>query len=186
MAWNHRSVTNKTRMFTIFFAISQSLSPKSTKCISSPVWPSKIILRLLAATLSTTAIQLSATSVLIQQNQRGDCKQKRCTRCRRSRTESFVSVDFLISSEQYANTCMAVLIRRVTSKSLFSFWGQRKVLSCEIHLRGLRPCFFHGGALVLFWTATKSATFLKNFQVNLHFTHYAQGKYVIEREFLYL
>ena len=67
-------------------------------------------------------------------------------------TESFfVSVDLLIHSEQYANTSMAVLIKRMTCKSLFfSFWGQRKVLSCEIYLRGLRPCFFHGGALVLF------------------------------------
>ena len=46
----------------------------------------------------------------------------------------FVSVDFLINSKQCANTFMAVLIRRVTCKSLFSFWGQRKVLSCEIFL----------------------------------------------------
>ena len=62
------------------------------------------------------------------------------------RTESFffVSVDFLIHFEQYENTCMAVLIRRVTCESLFSFWGPRKVLSCKIYLRGLRPCFFHG------------------------------------------
>ena len=99
----------------------------------------------------------------------------------------FVSVDFLIHSEQYANTCMTVLIRRVTCKRFFfSFWGQRKVLSCEIYLRGLRPFSFHGGALVLFWTATKSATVLQNFQVNLPFTHYAQGKYDIERKFIYL
>ena len=34
-----------------------------------------------------------------------------------------VSVDFL--SEHYANTRVAVLIRRVTCKSLFSFWGQK-------------------------------------------------------------
>ena len=59
----------------------------------------------------------------------------------------FESVDFVIHSEQYANTCMAVLIRRVTCKSLFSFWGQRKVLSCEIYRRGLRPCFLHDGEL---------------------------------------
>ena len=31
----------------------------------------------------------------------------------------YVSVDFL--SEDYANTCVAVLIRRVTCKSLFPF-----------------------------------------------------------------
>ena len=96
---------------------------------------------LLAANLSTTANHLSLTSVLIQQNQHGDYKQndiasfnlqRRFTRRRRSRNGIpffFVSVDFVIHSEQYANTCMAVLIRRVTCKSLFSFWGQRKVLS---------------------------------------------------------
>ena len=50
-------------------------------------------------------------------------------------TESVVSVDILILLKQYANTCMAVLIRRVPCKRLFSFWGQRKVLSWEIHLR---------------------------------------------------
>ena len=37
-----------------------------------PVWPPKIILSLLAANLSTTTNQLSATSVLIEQNDRGD------------------------------------------------------------------------------------------------------------------
>ena len=37
-----------------------------------PVWPTKIILSLLAANLSTTTNQLSATSVLIEQNERGD------------------------------------------------------------------------------------------------------------------
>ena len=36
------------------------------------------------------------------------------------RTASFAIVDFLIPPEQYANTCMAVLIRRVTCESLFS------------------------------------------------------------------
>ena len=37
-------------------------------------------------------------------------------------TESFfVSVDLLIHSEQYANTSMAVLIKRVTCKSSFFF-----------------------------------------------------------------
>ena len=88
--------------------------------------------------------------------------QKRCTRRRRSRN---CECSFLIhNSEKYANTYMAVFIRRVTCKSLLSFWG-------EIYLPGLRPCFLHGGAIVLFSTATKSATFLKNFQVNLHLTH---------------
>ena len=35
--------------------------------------------------------------------------------------ESFVSAHFFIHPEQYANTCMAVLIRRVTCEGLFSF-----------------------------------------------------------------
>ena len=157
----------------------------------------KIILRLVAANLSNTANQLSATSVLIQQNPwllqtkwYGKLSRNVVQGADEVGTESFFlwdSADFLFHSEQYANTCMAVLIRRVTCKSFFfSFWGQRKVLTCEIYLRGLRPCFFRGGALVLFWTATKSATVLQNFQVNLHFTHYAQGKYDIERKFMYL
>ena len=75
--------------------------------------------------------------------------QKRCTRLRRSRNGIFfVSVDLLIHSEQYANTSMAILIRRVTCKSsfFFSFWGQKKVLSCKIYLRGRRPCLFHAGS----------------------------------------
>ena len=38
----------------------------------------------------------------------------------------FVSVDFLIHSEQYANTCMAVLIRRVTCKSFFFLFGDKE------------------------------------------------------------
>ena len=80
-------------------------------------------------------------------------------------TESFFCEGrfFNSHSEQCANTCthvyMAVLIRCVTCKRFFYFWGQRKVLSCEIYPPALRPCFFHGGALVFFCTATKSLTF---------------------------
>ena len=47
----------------------------TAKCACSLFDRQKIILRLLAASLSTTANQLSATSVLIQQNQHGDYKQ---------------------------------------------------------------------------------------------------------------
>ena len=161
-------------MFTFLHDIAKPLAEIS-KMRLQPLWPTKIILRLLAANLSTTANQLSATSVLIQQNQHGDYKQndnmasfaetlyKAPTKSERNLF--FVSVDLLIYSEQYTNTCMAVLIRHVTCKSFFfSFWGQRKVLSRQIYLRGLRPCFFHGGALVLFWNATKSATILQNFR----------------------
>ena len=88
------------------FTISQSLSPKSAKCICT-LFDRQIILRLLAANLSTTANQLSATSVLIQQNQHGDHKQndmasfaealyKAPTKSQRNLL--FVSVDFLIHS----------------------------------------------------------------------------------------
>ena len=38
----------------------------------------------------------------------------------------FVSVVFLIHSEQYANTCMAVLIRRVMCKSFFFLFGDKE------------------------------------------------------------
>ena len=53
------------------------------------------------------------------------------------------------STRTHVWLCMAVLIRRVTCKSLLSFSGQRKVLSCEISLQGLRHCFLQGRALVL-------------------------------------
>ena len=75
-----------------------------------PLWPTKIILRLLAANLSTTAHQLSATSVLIQQNQHGDYKQNDMagfaeTLYKAPTTSErnfffFVSVDFLLHSER--------------------------------------------------------------------------------------
>ena len=37
-----------------------------------------------------------------------------------------LSVDLLIHSEQYGNTCMAVLIRRVTCKSFFFLFGDKE------------------------------------------------------------
>ena len=57
-----------------FFTITKPLT-EICEMHQQPVWPTKIILRLLAGNLSTTANQLSATSVLIQQNRNGDCKQ---------------------------------------------------------------------------------------------------------------
>ena len=173
-------------MFTFLHHVAKPLAEIS-KIHLPPFWPTKIIHTLLAAAnLSTTENQLSATSVLIQQNWHGDNKQNDLASFAEALYEAptksernffFVTVDFLIHSGQYANTWMAVLIRRV---NFFSFWGQRKVLSSKIYLRGLRPCFLHGGALVLFWTATKSATILEIFQVNVHFTHYPQAKYVMK------
>ena len=58
----------KTRMFTFLHDIAKPLAENS-KMHQQPaaVRPTKIILRLLAVNLSTTANQLSATSVLIQQ-----------------------------------------------------------------------------------------------------------------------
>ena len=102
-------------------------------------------------------------------------------------TKSKRIADCLIHPEQYANTCMAVLIRRVTCESLFSFRGQRKVLGCKIYLRGLRPGFFLGGSERLsFFKLRPSQQPFRVFSGNLHFTHYTQGKYVIERKFMYL
>ena len=60
-------------MFTFLHDIAKPLSEIS-KMRLQPL-STKIILRLLAANLSTSANQLSATSVLIQQNQHGDYKQ---------------------------------------------------------------------------------------------------------------
>ena len=111
--------------------------------------------------------------------------QKRCTRLRRSRNGIFfVSVDLLIHSEQYANTSMAILIRRVTCKSSFFFsLGTKKSFKLQNLPQRTSTLFISRwiGALVLFRTATKSAAVLQNIQVNLHLTHYAQGKNDTER-----
>ena len=61
-------------MFTFLHDIAKPLAEIS-KMLLQPLWLAKIIRRLLAANLSTWANQLSATSVLIQQNQHGDYKQ---------------------------------------------------------------------------------------------------------------
>ena len=122
-------------MFTFLHDIAKPLAEIS-KMRLQPLWPTKIILRLLAANLSTSANQLSATSVLIQQNQHGDYKQNDMASfaetykapTKSERNLFFVSVDFFIHSEQYANTCMAVLIRRVTCKSFFFLFGTNKSL----------------------------------------------------------
>ena len=139
-------------MITFLHDVAKPLAEIS-KMHLPPVWLTKIILRLLATTnLSTTANQLTATfcsnSAKPARRQQTKWYGKLCRSVVRGAdkvwTESFfVTVQFLIHSQQYANTWMAVLIRRVTCKSLFSFWGQRKVLSSEIYLRGLRPCVLH-------------------------------------------
>ena len=59
------------------------------------------------------------------------------------------------------------------------FCGGREAFHEQIVLRGIQPCFLHGGA-----HATKTAKFLLNFQVQ--FTLYGQENYVLVREYMYL
>ena len=72
---------------------------------------------------------------------------------------------------------------KVQKNAHFSFCGEREAFHQEIVLRGIQPCFLHGGAHGLFWNATKSATILLNFQV--HFALYGQDNYLFGREFMY-
>ena len=164
-------------MLAFLYYISKPLAENSKMRQQPAAWPTKIILRLQAANLSTTANQLSAASVLIQQNQHGDYKQnnmasfaealfkqfKAPTKSKRNLLWEYI---FFIHPERCTNTCMAVLIRRVACGSLFSFWGQRKVLSCKITFEDFDLFSFTADrSASLFWTATKSATFFKNFPV---------------------
>ena len=138
-------------MFTFLHDIAKSLAENS-KMHRQPaaVWLTKIILRLLAAIYHGKPVICNLCSHSAKPAWRLQTKWygKLCRSVVQGAdevgTDSLYCVDFLIHLEQYANTCMAVLIRRVTCESLFSFWRQRKVLSCKIFLRGLRPCFFHG------------------------------------------
>ena len=144
MAWKHRPVTSKTRMFTFLHDIAKTLAkiskmhqqscltdkdhPEATSC--KPIYHGKPVIckknfRSQSAKKHGDYKQNSWYGKLWRSVVQGADEVGR---------ESFVSVDFLISPEQYANKCMAVLIRRVTCKCLFSFWGQRKVFSSEIHL----------------------------------------------------
>ena len=139
-------------MFTFLHDIAKPFAEIS-KMHLVPVWPTKIILRLLAQTYllrQTSYLQrlfsVSKTSMATAKKMIWQALQKRCSKRRRSRNWIFCVCTFQIHPEQYAKTCMAVLITRVTGEGLFSFWGQRKVLSCKIYLRGLPPCFFHGGS----------------------------------------
>ena len=50
-------------------------------------------------------------------------------------------------------------MEKVQKKAQFSFCGQKKAFHYEIALRGIQPYLLHGGALDLFWTATKAPTF---------------------------
>ena len=59
---------------------------------------------------------------------------------------------------------------KVQKNAQLSSCGEREAFHQEIVLRGIQPCFLHGGAHGLFWNATKAAKFLLNFQV--HFALY--------------
>ena len=135
---------SKTRMFTFLQDIAKPPADIS-KMYLQPVWPTKTILRLLAPNLSTTANRLSATSGLIQQNQHGDYKKKMIWQTLQNRRSVVQGAD-----EVERNIFFFLSVDFLFLKAVF----QRKVWACEIYLRGLRPCFLHGGALVLFWTAT--------------------------------
>ena len=131
-----------------FFPISQSLSPKSA-CLTGrehpratsckPIYHGKPVICNFCSHSAKPAWRL-------QTKWYGKLCRSVVQGADEVGTEYFVSVDFLIQPKQYANTCMVVLIIRVTWESLFSYWGQRKVVSCKIYLRGLRPCFFHCGS----------------------------------------
>ena len=73
---------------------------------------------------------------------------------------------------------------KVQKNAQFSFRGGRKAFHQEIVLRGIQPCFLHGGAPWSVLNATKAAKFSLNFQV--HFAPYGQENYVFEREFMYV
>ena len=76
----------------------------------------------------------------------------------------FVSVDFLIHSEQYANTCMTVLIRRLTCKRFFFFLGTKK--SFELRNLPSRTSTF-------FLSRRSACPFLNCDQVSNRFTEFS-------------
>ena len=164
----------------------------------SKCWPTRIILRLLAANLSTTANQLSATSVLIQQKPAWRLQTKWYGKLCRS---IVVQGPDKVGTESFFCECR-FFFQNITRTNVWQFW---------LDVWHVKVCFLFGAkenfklrnlpsktstlflsrrsACLFFWTtATTSATILKNFEVNLslHFTHCAQGKYVIERKFMYL
>ena len=139
------------------------------------VWPTKIILRLLAANLkSTRANQLSTTSVLTQQNQHGDCKKNDMA--------SFGETLFKTPTKSELNL-LCVLISNspgIVREDMYGsfdytcdrrrfvfFLRTKKSFKLQnLPSRTSTLCLSRRiGALVLLWTATKSVTLLKNFQV---------------------
>ena len=76
----------------------------------------------------------------------------------------FASVYFLIHSEQYANTCMTVLIRRVTCKRFFFFLGTTK----SFKLRNLPS-----RTSTLFLSRRSACPFLNCDQVSNHLTEFS-------------
>ena len=137
------------------------------------VWPTKIILRLLLQTYlprQTSYLQLlfsfSKTSMATANKMIWQALQKRCSRRGRSRNGIFCECRFFNSPKTLRehmyggfDTCdmrkFILLLRTKKSCKLQNLPSRTSTLFLSLRI----------GALFLFWTATKSATFLKNFQV---------------------
>ena len=135
-------------MFTFLHDIAKPLAENS-KMQQQPAaaWPTKIILRLQAANLSTTCGKPVICNFCSHSAKPAwQALQRRCSsssRRRRSRNGIFCECT-VFNSPRTVREHMYGSFRRATCESLFPIWGQRKVLSGKIYLRGLRPCFFHG------------------------------------------
>ena len=81
-------------------------------------------------------------------------------------------------------SCSEIKSVKIQKNAQFLFCGKRKAFSKENWLQWLRPSVFHGRAFVLFWNATKTAKFIKNFQV--HISHNGQINYTFKRKLVYL
>ena len=103
--------------------------------------------------------------------------ERRRTISRRDRRDFF-------SRSKIKSVPKTQLDRENSKEYSFFFCGKRKAFSKENWLQWLRPSVLHGTALVLFWNATKTAKFTKNFQV--HFSHNGQINYTFKRKFVYL
>ena len=97
--------------------------------------------------------------------------ERRRTISRRDRTEFF------------SRSKMKSVLKTQSERENKSMWN-KKAFSEENWLWWLQPSVLHGTALVLFWNATKTAKFIKNFQV--HFSHNGQINYTFKRKFVYL
>ena len=73
---------------------------------------------------------------------------------------------------------------KVQKNAQLSFCGEREAFHQEIVLRGIQPCFLHGGAD--HWSVLKCNQVSEVFaEFQVHFALYGQDNYVFEREFMY-